>query len=129
MKTLFVCFLTLFSLSSMADAPLDLEANMKNMGLAYKNSVRATDLDSFNTAIDEFIHLLEKAKKADFKQHESESLEGLDKVIQQAKSAKQLAEVQGLEAAKAPLKSIDQLRKKYHELHEPPGFWELLFGK
>ncbi|MGX1110806.1 soluble cytochrome b562 [Pseudoalteromonas sp. MBR-15] len=128
MKNILVFLLILFSTASFSNE-LDLEANMKNMGLAYKNSVRATDLDSFNTAIDEFIHLLEKAKKADFKQHESESLEGLDKVILQAKSAKQLAEVQGLEAAKAPLKSIDQLRKKYHELHEPPGFWELLFGK
>ena len=102
---------------------------MKNMGLAYKNSVRATDLVSFNNAIDEFIELLETAKTADFKQHETASLEGLDKVINQAKQAKQLATTRGLEAAKAPLKSIDELRKKYHELHEPPGFWELLFGK
>ena len=102
---------------------------MKNMGLAYKNSVRATDLATFNTAIDEFIELLETAKTADFKQHKTASLEGLDKVIYQAKQAKRLASSRGLEAAKAPLKSIDELRKKYHELHEPPSFWELLFGK
>lgn len=128
MKAIFISFLIVFSSLSAANN-IDLEANMKNMGLAYKNSVRATDLATFNTAIDKFIELLETAKTADFKQHKTASLEGLDKVINQAKQAKQLATTRGLEAAKAPLKSIDKLRKKYHELHEPPGFWELLFGK
>ncbi|RJF35546.1 cytochrome b562 [Pseudoalteromonas gelatinilytica] len=128
MRAIFISFLIVFSSLSAANN-IDLEANMKNMGLAYKNSVRATDLATFNTAIDEFIELLETAKTADFKQHKTASLEGLDKVIKQAKQAKQLATTRGLEAAKAPLKSIDELRKKYHELHEPPGFWELLFGK
>lgn len=128
MKLILVTLL-LFISSFSAASDIDLEANMKNMGLAYKNSVRATDLASFNIAIDEFIVLLETAKTADFKQHKTASLEGLDKVINQAKQAKQLATTRDLEAAKAPLKSIDELRKKYHELHEPPGFWELLFGK
>lgn len=127
MRLILVIFL-FFSSVSVANN-IDLEANMKNMGLAYKNSVRATDLATFNAAIDEFIVLLETAKKAEFKQHKTASLEGLDKVINQAKQAKQLASSRGLDAAKAPLKSIDELRKKYHELHEPPGFWELLFGK
>ncbi|MCQ8880422.1 cytochrome b562 [Pseudoalteromonas shioyasakiensis] len=128
MKLILVTLL-LFISSFSAASDIDLEANMKNMGLAYKNSVRANDLATFNTAIDEFIELLETAKTADFKQHKTASLEGLNKVINQAKQAKQLASTHGLEAAKAPLKSIDELRKKYHELHEPPGFWELLFGK
>ena len=128
MKAIFISFLIVFSSVSAANN-IDLEANMKNMGLAYKNSVRATDLATFNTAIDEFIEPLETAKTADFKQQKTASLEGLDKVINQAMQAKQLATTRGLEAAKAPLKSIDELRKKYHELHEPPGFWELLFGK
>ncbi|WP_286260660.1 cytochrome b562 [Pseudoalteromonas sp. FE4] len=126
---IFIVSLLLFYSSVGSATSIDLEANMKNMGLAYKNSVRANDLATFNTAIDEFIELLETAKTADFKQHKTASLEGLNKVIKQAKQAKQLASTHGLEAAKAPLKSIDELRKKYHELHEPPGFWELLFGK
>ena len=125
----FIVSLLLFYSSVGSATSIDLEANMKNMGLAYKNSVRANDLATFNTAIDEFIELLETAKTVDFKQHKTASLEGLNKVINQAKQAKQLASTHGLEAAKAPLKSIDELRKKYHELHEPPGFWELLFGK
>jgi soluble cytochrome b562 len=128
MKFILVTLLVFFSAVCVAEE-LDLEANMKNMGLAYKNSVRATSIEVFNTSIDEFINLLEKARTADFKQHKTASLEGLDKVIKQANLAKELASKQGLDAAKVPLKSIDDLRKKYHELHEPPGFWQLLFGK
>jgi len=111
-----------------ANQPLDLEANMKNMGLAYKQSVEATKLNDFNQAIDEFIALVKRSKTASFAQHKTESLEGLDKVIIKAQRAKQLANEQGLPAAQGVLKSIDGLRKQYHELHEPPGFWELLFG-
>lgn len=111
-----------------ANQPLDLEANMKNMGLAYKQSVEATKLNDFNQAIDEFIALVKRSKTASFAQHKTESLEGLDKVINKAQRAKQLANEQGLPAAQGVLKSIDRLRKQYHELHEPPGFWELLFG-
>lgn len=112
----------------LANQPLDLEANMKNMGLAYKQSVEATKLNDFNQAIDEFIALVKRSKTASFAQHKTESLEGLDKVINKAQRAKQLANEQGLPAAQGVLKSIDGLRKQYHELHEPPGFWELLFG-
>ncbi len=102
---------------------------MKNMGLAYKQSVQATQLHEFNLAIDEFITLVEQSKVVGFNKEVQKSLQGLDKVIAKAKLAKQLANSEGVEAAKKPLKAIDGLRKQYHELHEPPGFWELLFGK
>ena len=128
MKVVLSILFFVTSLSSFAKG-IDLEANMKNMGLAYKNAVQASELSEFNHAIDEFIQLLEKAKTADFKQHQSASIEGIDKVIHKAEDAKRLANKQGILAAKVPLKEIDTLRKKYHELHEPPGFWELLFGK
>ena len=64
------------------------------MGLAYKNAVQASELSEFNHAIDEFIQLLEKAKTADFKQHQSASIEGIDKVIHKAEDAKRLANKQ-----------------------------------
>lgn len=114
--------------SIFATQPLDLEANMKHMGLAYKQSVEATNLEDFNQAIDEFIDLVERSKTATFSQHKEQSLQGLHKVVAKAKLAKQLGNSKGLDAAKGVLKSIDGLRKQYHELHEPPGFWELLFG-
>jgi soluble cytochrome b562 len=102
---------------------------MKNIGLAYKQSVEATQLAEFNGAIDEFIKLIEQSKQAKFYKEAEKSVQGLDKVLTQAQLAKKVANEQGLEAAKKPLKAIDNLRKKYHKLHEPPGFFELLFGK
>jgi soluble cytochrome b562 len=101
---------------------------MKNTGLAYKQAVQATQLSEFNTAIDEFIKLVKVSKTGKFYKKPEQSLQGLDKVIAQAELAKKAANEQGLSAAKEPLKNIDNLRKKYHELHEPPGFFELLFG-
>ncbi|MDN3377809.1 MULTISPECIES: cytochrome b562 [unclassified Pseudoalteromonas] len=129
MKAILCVFVLLFSQSVFAVKENNLETNMKNMGLAYKQSVQATQLHEFNLAIDEFITLVEQSKVVGFNKEVQKSLQGLDKVIAKAKLAKQLANSEGVEAAKKPLKAIDGLRKQYHELHEPPGFWELLFGK
>ncbi|MBB1416623.1 hypothetical protein H5187_05000 [Pseudoalteromonas sp. SG44-1] len=126
----FLCLVALLFVPSLfANDDLELEANMKNTGLAFKNSVEATQLSEFNTAIDEFITLVKRSKSATFHKAAEQSLQGLDKVIAKAELAKKLANEQGLDAAKGPLKAIDGLRKQYHKLHEPPGFWELLFGK
>ncbi len=126
----FLCIVVLmFSQSALSVDANELETTMKNMGLAYKQTVQATDVEKFNFAIDEFINLVEESQLAKFSKEAEKSVKGLDKVLGKAKLAKKLANEQGLEAAKVPLRSIDQLRKEYHELHEPPGFWELLFGK
>ena len=126
----FLCLVALLFVPSLfANDDLDLEANMKNMGLAFKHTVEATQLQEFNSAIDEFMILVKRSKTATFHKEAEQSLQGLDKVIAKAELAKKLANEQGLEAAKGPLKAIDGLRKQYHKLHEPPGFWELLFGK
>lgn len=129
MKPVYLFFTLIFSTLVSANESVDLEQNMKNTGLAYKKSIQATDLKDFNNAIDRFIKLVEVSKTAKFHQEPKLSKEGLDKVIKQAKIAKEAANTKGLAAAKAPLKRIDELRKKYHELHEPPGFFELIFGK
>ncbi|MEM5511454.1 cytochrome b562 [Pseudoalteromonas sp. AS84] len=128
MKYLVIIFTFVFSSMSFAQQEVDLEVNMKNTGLAYKQAVQATQLSEFNTAIDEFIKLVKVSKTGKFYKKPEQSLQGLDKVIAQAELAKKAANELGLSAAKEPLKNIDNLRKKYHELHEPPGFFELLFG-
>lgn len=126
----FLCIVVLmFSQSALSADANELETTMKNMGLAYKQSVQATDLEKFNLAIDEFINLVEASQLAKFSKEAAKSVRGLNKVLDKAKLAKKLANEEGLEAARVPLKSIDRLRKDYHEIHEPPGFWELLFGK
>ncbi|MDN3409439.1 MULTISPECIES: cytochrome b562 [Pseudoalteromonas] len=129
MKAVLLLIVLLFSQTVAANDVSDLEKTMKNIGLAYKQSVEATQLEEFNGAIDEFIGLIEQGKQAKFYKEAQKSVQGLDKVLVQAQLAKKVANEQGLEAAKKPLKAIDNLRKKYHELHEPPGFFELLFGK
>jgi len=129
MKAVLLLMVLIFSQTVAANEMSDLEKTMKNIGLAYKQSVEATQLAEFNGAIDEFIELIEQSKQAKFYKEAEKSVQGLDKVLTQAQLAKKAANEQGLEAAKKPLKAIDNLRKKYHELHEPPGFFELLFGK
>ena len=129
MKAVLLLIVLLFSQTVAANDVSDLEKTMKNIGLAYKQSVEATQLAEFNGAIDEFIELIEQSKQAKFYKEAEKSVQGLDKVLTQAQLAKKAANEQGLEAAKKPLKAIDNLRKKYHKLHEPPGFFELLFGK
>jgi len=128
MKFLVLIFTFVFNTAAFSEQEVDLEVNMKNTGLAYKNAVQAVGIGGFNTAIDKFITLVETSKKATFHKEAQMSLQGLDKVIAQAKLAKKLANERGLDAAKPALKNIDDLRKKYHELHEPPGFFDLLFG-
>ena len=129
MKAILCIVVLMFSQSVFSAKVTNLEKTMKNMGLAYKESVQATDIDKFNLAIDEFIKLVKVSQLAKFNKEEKKSVQGLDKVLATAQRAKKRANEEGLQAAKAPLKSIDLLRKEYHKLHEPPGFWELLFGK
>ncbi|WP_213609677.1 cytochrome b562 [Pseudoalteromonas sp.] len=129
MKAVLLLIVLLFSQTVAANDVSDLEKTMKSIGLAYKQSVEATQLAEFNSAIDRFIELIAQGKQAKFYKEAEKSVQGLDKVLAQAQLAKKVANEQGLEAAKQPLKAIDNLRKKYHKLHEPPGFFELLFGK
>ena len=129
MRGLLCVMILVFTPTLLVAEEFDLETNMKNMGLAYKHSVQATQLTEFNQAIDEFIKLVKLSKTATFHKEAENSFQGLDKVIAKAEKAKKLANSKGLDAAKESLQSIDSLRKQYHKLHEPPGFWELLFGK
>ncbi|MEI8618801.1 hypothetical protein P4S63_21605 [Pseudoalteromonas sp. B193] len=66
MKYLVIIFTFLFSSMSFAQQSVDLEINMKNTGLAYKQAVQATQLGEFNTAIDEFIKLVKVSKTGKF---------------------------------------------------------------
>lgn len=129
MRSLFWLVVLVMSNIVSANEHVDLELNMKNTGLAYKHAVQATSLEEFNIAIDDFITLVKSSKSAKFYKEAEKSVQGLNKVLVQAELAKVAANKQGLNAAKKPLKEIDNLRKKYHKLHEPPGFFELLFGK
>ena len=55
MKFLVLIFTFVFSTAAFSEQEVDLEVNMKNTGLAYKNAVQAVGIGGFNTAIDKFI--------------------------------------------------------------------------
>ena len=66
-----------------------------------------------------------KAKEIGFKRKQAESTKGIDKVLTLVKEIQKNAN--DLSLAQEKLVKIDQLRKQYHEIHEP-SFWQLLFG-
>ncbi|MEO2268480.1 cytochrome b562 [Pseudoalteromonas sp. YIC-656] len=115
--------------SAMAQQDVDLEAVMKKMGHSYKLAVKADSAEAMLSALSQFENYLSQAQQAKFKNEAQKSQKGLDEVFEQVEIARSLAQNQQLDAAKEALAKIDVLRKDYHKLHEPPGFWELLFGK
>ena len=119
---------TLPCLSQAQSQQVDLEAVMKNMGHSYKQAMEAQQPTIMSHALKDLKELVQEAKRARFSKAAEQSQQGLDKVLERIASAEQQLAQGQLEAARETLKDIDTLRKKYHELHEPPGFWELLFG-
>ena len=119
---------TLPCLSQAQSQQVDLEAVMKNMGHSYKQAMEAQQPTIMSHALKDLKELVQEAKRARFSKEAEQSQQGLDKVLERIASAEQQLAQGQLEAARETLKDIDTLRKKYHELHEPPGFWELLFG-
>ncbi|ALU45545.1 cytochrome b562 [Pseudoalteromonas rubra] len=123
-------FSALFVQSVMAQQSQDLNQTMKNMGHAYKQAMEAQQAEEVNKHLETMLRLIQQSKQHSFKADvKVESLQGLDKVADVIRSAQGLLAKAQLQQAKDLLRQIDGLRKEYHELHEPPGFWELLFGK
>ncbi|MAD89335.1 MAG: hypothetical protein CMK64_06480 [Pseudoalteromonas sp.] len=130
MKYLVLLFLSasIFSFSTSAQTS-DLSVTMKNIGHAYKKAVRSTDSEEIISQIDEMISLIEESKKANFKADlKQQSIKGLNEVIEQLELAKAQLSKGQLEESKQALQKIDELRKHYHKLHEPPSIWQVIFG-
>ncbi|WP_105201477.1 cytochrome b562 [Pseudoalteromonas sp. T1lg10] len=122
-------FIGLASMQTTAQQSVDLEAVMKKMGHSFKQAVKAEDQGQMLMALDELETLVEQAKQTRFNKEPEKSQLGLDKVLEQIALARTLTQNNELAQASVALKSIDSLRKEYHELHEPPGLWQLLFGQ
>jgi soluble cytochrome b562 len=107
----------------------DLSVTMKNIGHLYKKTLKAGDNEQKVQHISEMIKLLEKSKKAKFKSGtQEESVQGLNKVISLLTLAQKQILAGKIDESESTLLKIDGLRKQYHKLHEPPSFWELIFG-
>lgn len=131
MKRLVIILFSLFFVqSATASQGQDLNQIMKNMGHAYKQAMEATEAHEINKHLDTMLSLLKQSEQHNFKTDvKAESLQGLQKVADVIEQAQNLLTHKQIHQAKQRLKEVDLLRKEYHKLHEPPGFWELLFGK
>ncbi|MFC3033841.1 cytochrome b562 [Pseudoalteromonas fenneropenaei] len=125
------CVMLLCSVASYAEGQSsDLNAVMKKIGFAYKQIMQAPDIPSAQQGIDEMRGWLSKSREFNFKPSvANESLQGLEKVARELDAVEAALAQQDLDKAKQVAANIDGLRKEYHKLHEPPGFWELLFGQ
>ncbi|WP_462163100.1 cytochrome b562 [Pseudoalteromonas xiamenensis] len=108
----------------------ELNETMKKIGFSYKQIMKAKTTDEALNAISEMELLIEKSKVLGFKPElKDKSFEGLNQVKKQLDELIPMLMAGELDKAKEHALKIDALRKEYHKLHEPPSFWELLFGK
>ena len=129
MRYIAVLLVLMCSHMGLAQEGNELNQTMKKMGHQYKLAVKSSSTEELQTALVKMKTLAESSKNFHFKADVAkQSQKGLDKVINTIDSA--LSDInQGQpDKARARIAKIDELRKHYHELHEPPSFWELLFG-
>ncbi|WP_214000842.1 cytochrome b562 [Arsukibacterium sp.] len=123
-----LCLLLMLPLTVDANNNVDLEATMKNMGLALKQAREAASPQAAIPFIGKLTELTEQAKMARFPEDKAQTyLEGLDKVLltlQRARIAADAGDEQQLQQA---LTEVDKLRRHYHKQRKV-SFWQLLFG-
>ncbi|PCK32690.1 cytochrome b562 [Pseudoalteromonas piscicida] len=129
MRKIVLIFMLLVSASVTAHESSELNKTMKEMGHTYKLAVKAKTGQEMQDHLQDLAKLVDKSKTFAFKKEvAAESLVGLNKVLDTVASAERSIAEGDVELARQALLEIDELRKQYHELHEPPSIWELLFG-
>jgi soluble cytochrome b562 len=102
----------------------ELATVMKEMALSYKQARDAQTIDELSVYLNEIESTLNRSIAIGFKQKETESIEGIKRVLTQVNA---IQKTQDINLAKKQLVEIDSIRKQYHKLHEP-SIWQLLFG-
>lgn len=103
----------------------DVEATMKQMGLAYKQAMQATELAEFQRHARQFSELVASVQRYQFTADKQQFfMQGLDKLQQQTALALQATD---LPTAQQQFRQIDALRKEYHQ-ERSVSIWKLLFG-
>jgi soluble cytochrome b562 len=102
----------------------ELATVMKEMALSYKQARDAQTIDELSVYLNEIESALNRSIAIGFKQKETESIEGIKRVLTQVNA---IQKTQDINLAKKQLVEIDSIRKQYHKLHEP-SIWQLLFG-
>ncbi|CCQ10942.1 putative orphan protein [Pseudoalteromonas luteoviolacea B = ATCC 29581] len=108
----------------------ELNETMKKVGFSYKQFMNATTQEDAILALASLESYLIRSQQIGFRPElETQSQQGLEKVLSHVAILKALVEENKLDQAQSDALHIDELRKEYHKLHEPPSFWKLLFGK
>ena len=134
--TLFVlCSPLLLAKQAVAQEPIeavtpskDVEATMKSMSLNYKQAMRATESDSMLGNISELQRLVASVQLVKFdKKRHAILQQGLSEVQSQLSLVHSNLTRNDITAAKAQLKKVAKLRKRYHK-ERSPDIWQLIFG-
>lgn len=123
-KLLTLCSLVLFSYSPFISAEVNLRDEMMVMAQRLNFANRAQSAEEFQNNIVSFIDAAEKAKATTPPKWQGDTSqlsgyqEGLQKVIDVAKEASDLAKQNNLNEAKDKLAQMPQLKKMYHQLYK-----------
>ncbi|WP_159650497.1 cytochrome b562 [Vibrio atypicus] len=127
MKKLLPIFAIVMSAQTFA-SDFDLKAAMKQMKVEFKQAAEATEVDTMKTAVGNLSELVEQAKRGDYPPEKFDTyFEGFSKLSVALDSVESKLESGQLEAAKAELKVVDDLRVEYHDKRNP-SIWSKLFG-
>lgn len=107
----------------------DVEATMKSMALTYKQAMQSTEPGAMLALVEKFQRLVASVQLVQFdKKRHSILQQGLDKVQTQLGLVLASLERKDINAAKAQLKEVAVLRKRYHK-ERSPDIWQLIFGR
>lgn len=109
-------------------ADVDLKATMKQMKVEFKHAAEAQELGEMHTAVKNLSDLIEQSKRGNYPPEKFDLyLEGFNKLSVAVDSVEAELKSGNLEAAKAELKQIDDLRVEYHDKRNP-SIWSKIFG-
>lgn len=106
----------------------DLKATMKQMKVEFKQAAQAQDIGQMQSAVANLSALIEQSKLGEYPPEKVDLyLQGFNKLSVAIDSVEAKLETGNIEAAKAELKLIDDLRVEYHDKRNP-SIWSTLFG-
>lgn len=127
MKKLFPLLALAMSAQAFA-SDFDLKATMKQMKVEFKQAAQAEEINQMQSAVANLSELIEQSKQGEYPPEKTDLyLEGFNKLSVALDSVEAKLEAGNLEAAKAELKLVDDLRVEYHDKRNP-SIWSKLFG-
>ena len=127
MKKLFPLLALAMSAQAFA-SDFDLKATMKQMKVEFKQAAQAEEITQMQSAVANLSELIEQSKQGEYPPEKTDLyLEGFNKLSVALDSVEAKLEAGNLEAAKAELKRVDDLRVEYHDKRNP-SIWSKLFG-